>query len=233
MVIPTYNESKSISFVVNDFKNVVDEIIVADGGSTDDTIEKVSSYKDTCKIKLIQGQFSGYGDAIRNGINAASGDIVIIVEGDATFRSRDIHKMYEYIKDCDMVIGTRTTKQLICQGANMRFWLRIGNVLAAKFIELLWIRSEPRFTDVGCTYRVFWKDAYDEIKHNIIGIGPEFSPEMMIEFMMNNKRVIEIPVSYYKRIGGASKHSKNFWSVLKTAMRMLFLVLKKRFLCIV
>lgn len=53
---------------------------------------------------------------------------------------------------------------------------------------------------------------------------------MMIEFMMNNKRVIEIPVSYYKRIGGTSKYSQSFCSVFKTAMRMLFLVLKKRFL---
>lgn len=229
LVIPAYNEADSITFVINDFKDAVDEIIVADGGSTDGTIDAVTALGKSCNIKLLRGKFAGYGDAIRKGIEAASGDIVTIVEADATFRSRDIHKIYEYIKDSDMVIGTRTTRQLICQGANMPFWLRVGNVLAAKFIELLWINKEPRFTDVGCTYRTFWKDSYNQIKANFIGSGPEFSPEMMIEFIRNNLRVIEIPVSYYGRIGGLSKHSRGFKGVLKTAAKMLVLVLKKRF----
>jgi UDP-N-acetylglucosamine diphosphorylase / glucose-1-phosphate thymidylyltransferase / UDP-N-acetylgalactosamine diphosphorylase / glucosamine-1-phosphate N-acetyltransferase / galactosamine-1-phosphate N-acetyltransferase len=229
LVIPTYNEADSISFVINDFKDAVDEIVVVDGGSTDGTLERAAELKDRCNLKLVQGKFRGYGDAIVNGVSAASGDIVTIVEGDATFRSRDIDKLYEYLKDCDMVIGTRTTRQLICQGANMPVWLRIANVIAAKFIELLWISKEPRFTDVGCTYRTFWKASYEEIKDNLLGVGPELSPEMMIEFIRNDKRVIEIPVSYYARIGGSSKHSLGVWGVFKTALRMLVMVLKKKF----
>jgi glycosyltransferase involved in cell wall biosynthesis len=179
-------------------------------------------------LKIIQGKFAGYGEALRNGIDQATGDIVILVEGDATFRSRDIYKMYEYIKDCDMVIGTRTTKELISQAANMSTSLRVANLLVAKFIELLWIKIEPRLTDVGCTYRTFWKSEYDEIKQNFMGLGPEFSPEMIIEFLRNDKRVIEIPVSYYGRIGGASKHSENFLAIFKTGLKMLSLILKKK-----
>jgi len=228
LVIPSYNEKDSIAFVINDFKDMVDEIIVADGGSTDGTLEKVSNFVNKCNLKIIKGKFVGYGDAIRNAIEHASGDIVILVEGDATFRSRDIYKMYEYIKDCDMVIGTRTTNELINQGANMSTGLRIANLMVAKFIELLWIKREPRLTDVGCTYRTFWKNEYDEIKHNFIGLGPEFSPEMIIEFIKNNKRVIEIPVSYYARIGGASKYSKNSLAIVRTGLRMISLILKKR-----
>jgi glycosyltransferase involved in cell wall biosynthesis len=207
---------------------MVDEIIVADGGSTDGTLERISNFVNKCNLKIIKGKFVGYGDAIRNAIEHASGDIIILVEGDATFRSRDIYKMYEYIKDCDMVIGTRTTNELINQGANMSTGLRIANLMVAKFIELLWIKREPRLTDVGCTYRTFWKNEYDEIKHNFIGVGPEFSPEMMIEFIKNNKRVIEIPVSYYARIGGASKYSKNSLAIIRTGLRMISLILKKR-----
>jgi hypothetical protein len=52
---------------------------------------------------------------------------------------------------------------------------------------------------------------------------------MVIEFLRNDKRVIEIPVSYYNRIGGASKHSENPIAVFKTGIRMLSLILKKRF----
>lgn len=229
LIIPTYNESDSIIFVLNDFEKFVDEIVIADGGSTDGTVEKIMQYKDNHKIKLIQGKFKGYGDAIRNGIQSATGDIIILVEGDATFRSRDIYKMYEYIKDCDMVIGTRTTKQMINQGANMQTWLRIANLAVAKTIELLWWGyGEPRLTDVGCTYRTFWKTEYNKIKQNFVGIGPEFSPEMMIEFIRNNNRIIEIPVSYYGRISGKSKHSESTLAILKTGLKMLSLILKKR-----
>lgn len=228
LIIPTYNEVDSISFVINDFKEKVDEIIIADGGSTDGTLEQINKFKNEYNIKLIQGGFIGYGDAIRNAVEHVTGDIIILVEGDATFRSRDIYKMYEYIKDCDMVIGTRTTNELINQGANMSTGLRIANLMVAKFIELLWIKREQRLTDVGCTYRTFWKNEYDEIKHNFIGVGPEFSPEMMIEFIKNNRRVIEIPVSYYARIGGASKYSKNSLAIVRTGLRMISLILKKR-----
>ena len=111
----------------------------------------------------------------------------------------------------------------------MPMWLRIGNVVAAKFIELLWISKEPRFTDVGCTYRAFWMASYEEVKNNLTGVGPELSPEVMIEFIRNDQRVIEIPVSYYARIGGASKHSLGVWGTFKTAIRMLIIVLRKRF----
>jgi NDP-sugar pyrophosphorylase family protein len=227
LVIPTRNEVDSISFVINDFANYVDEIIIADGGSTDGTIEKIINLNND-KIVLLNGPYSGYGDAIRSGIEIATGDLITLTEADATFRARDLGKLFEFVKVCDMVIGTRTTKQLIAQGANMPFWLRVGNVLGAKFIEMLWISSEPRFTDVGCTFRVFWKDSYKPISQNLSSVGPEFSPEMMIEYIRKGRRVIEIPVSYHERIGGASKHSGSFSTVLKTAFRMLILTLKKR-----
>ena len=73
-----------------------------------------------------------------------------------------------------MVIGTRTTRQMIEQGANMEGPLRWGNVLAGKLVELLWWGQEPRFTDLGCSYRAIWKDAYLKIRDRLQGIGPEF-----------------------------------------------------------
>ncbi len=89
--------------------------VVVDRGSTDGTVEKLAALKDRFHLRLVQGKFQGYGDAIMRGVGAATGDIVTIVEGDATFRSRDMDKLCEYLKDCDMVIGTRTT--LICRNA--------------------------------------------------------------------------------------------------------------------
>ena len=168
----------------------------------------------------------GYGCALRRGLDEAAGDILILTEADGSFRSKDIPKFLEYLKDCDMVIGTRTTRQMIEQGANMYPLLRWGNVLFGKLVQILWWNQESRFTDVGCTYRAIWKTSYQRIRPILNGRGPEFSPEMMIALLLVKQRVIEIPVSYYRRIAGESKHSKDLKGASKTALKMLRLILK-------
>jgi hypothetical protein len=135
-----------------------------------------------------------------------------------------------YLKDADMVVGTRTTRELIEQGTNMRGLVRWANVFVGKLVEALWWAQQPRFTDVGCTFRGIWKDAWLRIRDRVHGVGPEFSPEMMIEVLRARRRVIEIPVSYYRREVGVSKHSKDFWKLTRTALRMLRTIFAKRFL---
>jgi hypothetical protein len=107
--------------------------------------------------------------------------------------------------------------------------LRWGNVFVGKLIEVLWWAQEPRFTDVGCTYRALWKDTYLKIRDYLTSTGPEFAPDMMIEVLKARKLVIEVPVSYYPRMGGESKHSQSYWKIFKTALSMLKLIFKKRF----
>ena len=127
-----------------------------------------------------------------------------------------------------MVVGTRTTRELIEQGTNMRGPVRWGNVLAAKGVELLWWGQQPRFTDVGCTYRALWRDTYRRIRPLLRGVGPELSPEMMIAVLQARMRIIEVPVSYHRRMGGASKHSANYLRIARTASRMLRTIVRKR-----
>ncbi|MBN1526118.1 MAG: glycosyltransferase [Candidatus Omnitrophica bacterium] len=225
VVIPAYNEEESIGCVVKDFAGKVDEVFVVDNSSADRTrrvAEQAGARVETVKLK-------GYGDTIKYGLDHAKGDILIVVEADHSFRAKDLGKFLEYLKDSDMVIGTRTTRQMIEQGANMKGALRWGNVAVGKLVEALWWGQEPRFTDVGCTYRAIWRDTYMKIRDRLSGTGPEFSPEMMIEVLRARKRIVEIPISYYKRATGVSKHSQNYLKVSKTALRMLKMIFKKRF----
>jgi UDP-N-acetylglucosamine diphosphorylase / glucose-1-phosphate thymidylyltransferase / UDP-N-acetylgalactosamine diphosphorylase / glucosamine-1-phosphate N-acetyltransferase / galactosamine-1-phosphate N-acetyltransferase len=106
--------------------------------------------------------------------------------------------------------------------------LRWGNVAVGKLIEALWWSLEPRLTDVGCTYRALWRDAYRRIRPYLTQDGPAFSPEMMIEVLRMEGRLIEIPVNYYRRRGGVSKHSTNRWQSMRTGLRMLRVILEKR-----
>jgi dTDP-glucose pyrophosphorylase len=224
VVIPAYNEAASIGHVVRDFKPHVDEVVVMDNCSPDGTAEIARRLGAVVHSRPLRG----YGDALRQGMAAATGDIFVLVEADATFRAKDLGKLLEYLKDADMVMGTRTTRQLIEQGANMDGLLRWGNVVAGKLVEALWWGLEPRFTDVGCTYRAIWRDAYEKIRDYLTRDDAAFSPEMMIEILRVEGRVIEIPVSYYRRRGGASKHSSSRWHSVRTGLKMLRLILEKR-----
>ena len=170
----------------------------------------------------------GYGDALTKGMDLATGDILILVEADGTFRAKDLGKFLEFLKDSDMTIGTRTTREMIEQGANMVGLLRWGNVAVGKLIELLWWSHEPRFTDVGCTYRALWKEAYHRIRPQLTRVDAAFSPEMMIEMLRVQGRVIEIPVSYYGRKGGESKHSGSLLHSIRTGLTMLNLIFRRR-----
>ena len=226
LIIPAYNEESSIGYVIDDFKDKVNEILVVNNNSSDNT-EKIARKKGA---RVLTGSYKGYGDALKTGMNNAMGDILVLVEADGSFFARDLGKILEYLKDADMVLGTRTTKQMIEQAANMDFLLRWGNVCAAKVIELLWLfRNEPRLTDVGCTFRGIWKTAYEDIRDSLHGTGPEFSPEMMVEAIRHNKRSIEIPITYSGRIGGESKFSKNILSNAKTAVKMFKLIFRKKY----
>ena len=224
LVIPAYNEAASIARVVREFKPHVDEIVVMDNCSADGTGEIAAGLGVTVHSRPLRG----YGDALRQGMDAAQGDILVLVEADGTFSARDLGKLLEYLKDADMVIGTRTTRQMIHQGANMDGLLRWGNVVVSKLIEALWWDCEPRLTDVGCTYRAIWRDAYRQVRPYLAQDDATFSPELMIEVLRSQLRLIEVPVHYFRRRGGESKHSASRWHSMKTGLRMITLILRKR-----
>ena len=156
-----------------------------------------------------------------------------LTEADGSFKGVDLEKFLAYLKEADMVIGTRTTKQMIEQGSNMDSITRWANVFFAKFVQLLWQQSDtntPRFTDVGCTYRAIWRTSFNEIEDLMSAPGPEFSLEMMLASLKCRQRIIEVPISYFNRIGGISKHSANYIAKAKTALKMLLITFKVKFL---
>ena len=224
VVIPAYDEESSIASVVADFRGAVHEVLVVNNSSSDRTAQAAAA----AGARVVTVQLEGYGDTIRHGLDVARGDILVVVEGDFSFRARDLRKMLEYLKDADMIVGTRTTRELVEQGANMRGPVRWGNVIVAKMVELLWWNLQPRFTDVGCTYRALWKETYWAIRPLLRGTGPALSPEMMVAALKARKRVIEVPVSYHRRIGGESKHSSNYFRISRTALRMLWTIFRQR-----
>ncbi|HET6204349.1 MAG TPA: glycosyltransferase family 2 protein [Planctomycetota bacterium] len=227
VVVPAYNEEATIGQVVADLRGspFPDEVLVVDNNCRDKTAEIASSRG----ARVVKESAPGYGAALRAGLDAAAGDILVLVEADGSFKAKDLEKLLVYLPDCAMVQGTRTTRQMVEQGANMGFSLRWGNVAMAKILELLWyVPHEPRLTDVGCTYRALWRETWQKIRGGLRERGPQFSPEMICEAYRHRLRVIEIPVHYFRRLGGVSKHSESFPKVARTALRMFRTILRKR-----
>ena len=227
LVIPAFNEEDTIAQVVEEFRAspFLDEILVVDNNCSDATAQRAAA----AGARVVPEPRPGYGAALLGGMRAARGDILVLTEADGSFRARDLEKLLVYLEDAGLVVGTRTTRQMVEQGANMRFLLRWGNVAMAKFLQLLWLRPhEPRFTDVGCTYRALTRETFEKIEPLLKRSGPAFSPEMMCAALLQDCRVIEVPVSYHRRLGGESKHSETIWRQARTAWAMFRAIVHKR-----
>lgn len=223
IVLPAYNEAPYIRRAIEDFLSfdVVDEVIVVDNNSRDGTAEEARQTNAT----LIQEARQGYGHALRRGLRDAKGDLIIMAEPDGTFMARDILKLLAYSEDFEMVCGTRTTRELIWAHANMGWFLRVGNWVVAKMIQVLY--GGPSLSDCGCTLRLTHREALAKIQDEMTVGGSHFLPEMMILGLKKNLRVIEVPVNYRGRVG-ESKITGTLSGALRTGFRMIGIILKHR-----
>jgi glycosyltransferase involved in cell wall biosynthesis len=223
VVLPAYNEAPYIRQAIEDFFSlgVVDEVVVVDNNSKDETAEEAGRTRAT----LIRESRQGYGHALRRGLRESTGDLVIMAEPDGTFMARDILKLLAYSEDFEMVCGTRTTRELIWTQANMGWFLRIGNLIVAKFLQLLY--GGPSLSDCGCTMRLTHREALARIQDDMTVGGSHFLPEMVILGLKKKLRVIEVPVNYRRRVGD-SKITGTLGGTLRTGCRMIGIILRHR-----
>jgi glycosyltransferase involved in cell wall biosynthesis len=224
VVFPAYNEEENIAVAVKDFLGVglVDEVIVVDNNSHDQTAERARE----AGGRVISEATQGYGAALTRGLAEAKGELIILAEPDGTFTGRDIIKLLAYEDDFDIVCGTRTTRELIWEQANMGWFLRFGNIIVAKMIE--WLFDGPSLTDCGCTLRLISRSARDMLVRRLTVKGSHFLPEVVILALLSRLRVIEIPINYRSRIG-TSKITGTTKGTFKTGFRMIGLIFTLRF----
>jgi glycosyltransferase involved in cell wall biosynthesis len=223
IVLPAYNEEHSIRNAVDDFfaTGVVDEVIVVDNNSRDRTAEQAQ----LTRARLVRETAQGYGYALRRGLREATGDLVIMAEPDGTFVARDVLKLLAYSEDFHMVCGTRTTQELIWEQANMGWFLRQGNWIVAKMVQVLF--DGPSLSDCGCTMRLTHRTALAKILDDMTVGASHFLPEMVILALRKDLKIIEVPVNYRGRIG-ESKITGTLKGTLRTGFRMIGTILRYR-----
>lgn len=223
VIFPVYNEKENVKNAIDEFflEPSVDEVIAVDNNSTDGSAEEI---KKTRAIYVKETK-QGYGAALQAGLSAATGDILITTEPDGTFKASDIERLLIYSSDYDAVFGTRTSRSPVWSGANMDFALRMGNWAVAKLLEYL--NNGPSLTDVGCTYKLIHRYAYERVKEKFIVNGNWFSPEFMLRCLESDLITVEIPVRYGVRIG-TSKITGKRWPAIRLGFKMIFFIIAQR-----
>ncbi len=200
VVIPVYNEEKSIKNILNKILNDEEiEIIVVDDGSTDKSyLEAINSNK---SIKLIRHKENqGYGNALLTGINNASGDIIITMDSDGQHNPNEIYRLIEPILNdkADICIGSRYLGRC---NYNIPFLTRVGECIIEKTLRLFF-RQKVCNNQSG--YRALKREAvsiFDDIKFN----GFTSATEVLIKSKLKGYRVKEVPIVLEPRKYGMSK----------------------------
>lgn len=219
VIIPALNEQDSIGLVIRDIpQNLVDEIIVVDNGSIDNTFQAAQD----AGARVVREDSTGYGAACLKGIaSAGDPDIYVFLDGDYS----DYPEEVEYViapllkEEADLVIGTRISlrhnKGVLPVHA---FW---GNRLATLLIRMLY---HYRFTDLG-PFRAIRSRALKRMKMKEKTFG--WTVEMQVKAAKLGLKAVEVPVNYRKRIG-RSKVSGTLLGSVKAGAKILFTIFRLR-----
>jgi glycosyltransferase involved in cell wall biosynthesis len=223
VVLMTYAERDSIRSVIDGFLQTgfVDEVLVVDNNAQPGTREEVAK----TPARMVHEPRQGYGFATRRGLLEASGDLVVLAEPDGTFLPEDLTKLLVYSNECDVVFGTRTTRELIWADANMDWFLRWGNWAVAKLIEVIFNTSH--LSDVGCTYRLLRRETADHAASSMKVGGNHAGVEIMLLTVVSGARFVEVPVNYLPRVGVSSVTGKRM-EAIRVGLRMINLIVRFR-----
>lgn len=221
IVIPCYNEVHTVEALLEAVHAApVDnkEIIVINDGSTDGTTELLESrLHDKITVLIHHAHNQGKGAALRNGITAATGDIVIIQDSDLEYNPQEYRRLIQPILDgkADVVYGSRFL------GHDPRrvlfFWHYLGN----RFLTLLSnMFTNLNLSDMETGYKVFRRELIQRIKiaENRFGFEPEVTAKIS---RFPGVRIYEVGISYYGRTYAEGK--KINW---KDGIRAIYCIFK-------
>lgn len=218
VIIPAYNERDTIAETIARVRSspVKKEIIVVDDASSDGTPEIVESVAGSDLRLLQQHRNKGKGAAIRRGLEAATGEIVLIQDADLEYDPADYPKLIAPIEsgEAEVVYGTRAPKF-----EGMRLPHRLFNWIAAIIANLLY---RANITDEATCYKVFRTEVIRAIPLKCKRF--EFCPEVTAKVRKRGLRIHEVPISYQARSVGAGKKIR-WWD----GVEALWTLVKYRF----
>jgi len=212
VLIPCYNESKTIEKVVKDYKKALPEadIYVYDNNSKDHTDEIAKKAGAIVKYEYRQGK----GNVIRSMFRDIDADCYLMIDGDDTYPAENAREMCDLVLNgrADMVIGDRLSSTYFTE--NKRPFHNFGNRIVRLLINKLF---NNHIKDIMTGYRAF---SYDFVKgFPVLSKGFEIETEMTIHAVDKNYKLVEMPVTYRDRPEGSVSKLNTYsdgMKVLKT-----------------
>lgn len=202
-VLTAYNDELSIAAAVKDFQasEFVKRVIVISNNSSDRTIEEATTAGAIVHNETKQGYGSCVLRALKEAAKFEDTELVLLCEGDMTFRAADIPKFLAYIGHGDIVNGTRIVEQLQASGTQVSTFIHYGNLAVGKLLELKYL-GDATLSDVGTTYKMCRRDSLRRLLPMLDDkINLEFNPYFLEQAIKCGFRVIECPITFYPRVG--------------------------------
>lgn len=217
VLVCTLNEEKNLPHVLPRIPEWVDEVLLADGHSTDKTVDVATRLRPDIHILYQPGK--GKGDALRYGLEHAQGDIIVTVDADG---ATDPREMYSFVKPLlngyDFAKGSRFARRM----PSNRSWHRIlGNFIITLVFDALFF---ARYTDLCSGYNAFWRERLRKVMGTWPSDGFENEPLINARAKTGKLKVVEVAHTDSGRLTGDVKEVslRQGFKAIKTIIRERF-----------
>ncbi len=197
LILPALNEADGLRAVLPRIPSIVDNVIVVNGPSTDDTVEVVHKLRPDAL--LVQQTGRGKGNALKHGLAVADGDIIVTMDADGSMNPEDIVLFVtQLLQGADFVKGSRS----LPGGGSSDFTRlrRFGNDVLTRIANVIFGAS---YTDITYGYNAYWRST---IRHlGRLADGFEFEIQAAVRATTVGMRTAEVPAHEPARVGGESK----------------------------
>jgi hypothetical protein len=223
VALTAYNDDLSIAAAVADFlaHPLVERVIVVDNNSRDKTSERASAAGATVIVETRQGYGRCVYRCYQEALARSNAELIVLCEGDMTFRAHDLEKFLAYVDHADVVNGTRIVEQLRDYSTQLSTFMYYGNFFVGKLLELKHL-GRGTFTDVGTTYKLVRRQSLQRLLPVLNpAVNLEFNAHFMDIALTHGERVVECPITFHPRVGVSKGGNVNNRRALMVGLRMM------------
>jgi hypothetical protein len=223
VALTAYNDEDSITDAVQDFlaHPLVARVIVVSNNSRDQTFARAQAAGAISFNELKPGYGRCVFRCLSEAIKLDDVELVVLCEGDRTFRAYDIEKLLAYAPHADIVNGTRTVEPLRQYITQLSTFMFYGNIFVGKLLEAKYL-GRGTITDVGTTYKLCRRDALARLlPHLNPAINLEFNAHFLDTALNCNLVLVECPITFHRRVGVSKGGNVNNWRGFRVGLRMI------------
>lgn len=223
VALTAYNDEDSIAAAVQDFLGhpAVARVIVVSNNSRDATLARAIE----AGAVGVNEEAPGYGRCVfrclQEGLACPDSDMVVLCEGDRTFRAYDIDKLLAYAPHADIVNGTRTVEALREYHTQLTTFMYYGNLFVGKLLEAKHV-GRSTITDVGTTYKLCHRVPLERLMPLLDpSINLEFNAHFLDTALEHGFSVVECPITFHPRVGESKGGNTSNRRATAVGLRMI------------